>query len=90
MMHREEQMNVVGCRHQVLMQAATDTLRSHELKRDYSNMYCLMLVGHSEKNDLSMEVLRDFCPRETFLRSVPVLYRVLSYIAFPGFVHNRY
>jgi hypothetical protein len=27
--------------------------------------------GHSAKNDLSMEVLRDFCTRETFLRSVP-------------------
>jgi hypothetical protein len=28
-------------------------------------------VGHSAKNDLSMEVLRDFCTRETFLWSVP-------------------
>jgi hypothetical protein len=27
--------------------------------------------GHSTKNDLSMEVLRDFCTRETFLWSVP-------------------
>jgi hypothetical protein len=27
--------------------------------------------GHSAKNDLSMEVLRGFCTRETFLRSVP-------------------
>jgi hypothetical protein len=30
--------------------------------------------GHSAKNDLSMEVLRDFCTRETFLRSVPCSY----------------
>jgi hypothetical protein len=28
-------------------------------------------LGHSAKNDLSMEVLRDFCTRETFLRSLP-------------------
>jgi hypothetical protein len=27
--------------------------------------------GHSAKNDLSTEVLRDFCTRETLLRSVP-------------------
>jgi hypothetical protein len=31
-----------------------------------------LFQGHSAKNDLSMEVLRDFCTRETFLRSVPV------------------
>jgi hypothetical protein len=31
----------------------------------------LATEGHSAKNDLSMEVLRDFCSRETFLRSVP-------------------
>ena len=30
-----------------------------------------LLQGHSAKNDLSMEVLRDFCTRETFLRGVP-------------------
>jgi hypothetical protein len=28
--------------------------------------------GHSAKNDLSTEALRDFCTRGTFLRSVPV------------------
>jgi hypothetical protein len=29
------------------------------------------MTGHSAKNDLSIEVLRDFCTRETFSRSVP-------------------
>ena len=32
----------------------------------------IIILGHSTKNDISMEVLRDFCTRETFLRSVPV------------------
>jgi hypothetical protein len=33
-------------------------------------------TGHSAKNDLSIEVLRDFCTRETFLRSVPGTLRI--------------
>jgi hypothetical protein len=44
--------------------------------------------GHSAKNDLSMEVLRAFCTRETFLRSVPetrILCLIfLSHMSIPG------
>jgi hypothetical protein len=34
--------------------------------------------GHSANNDLSIEVLRDFCTRETFLRSVPCVFAFIS------------
>jgi hypothetical protein len=45
-------------------------------------------LGHSAKNDLSMEVLRDFCTRETFLQSVPVLFTCLCFFRRDNECHH--
>jgi hypothetical protein len=59
-----------------LAQGPSSVLKDMLLSGGKRKSLCAWLAvgpGTLRKNDLSMEVLRDFCTRETFLQSVPAM-----------------